>query len=286
MSRERISAHKRQALQRQAAERRQILIKIAGGTVALAALGTAGSLVHNSIEQAKQQSEDLNTYYPELTGKKIKDSGKFTTTYSNVRWYNFTELRFNQQSVQAAYDYFDLFVKDPKFIDYGGVEFGSTKHRQNDKILFIVPQDTPSPKWPDVDDQSIAVTQTGFPNGIPSYIKITDIPAQLPHSTNVDELTINSNISIFTEACQASLQMLPTNKQVNNDLIQVAQELLCNSVSRAFTLKQLGYSYEEYLQWANEATVGPSAENAIPVSILNQQQYGQIPTKGFPITNR
>lgn len=228
------------------------------------------------------------TLYPEISGYPIYDRGRFTTEKGTTyTWFNYTQLRFNQEVASQTLSYFqNLFPETGQTGVIIEPENGSQipvlpLRRKLDKPvqLFVVPYEAPRANF---------LGETELNGSLPSGQTFTDaqgtyamiiryLPTAHEQFFSPDSLYINKVFA--TEACQAATIVYAN----EGTMARLGQETICNSTGSAFSAKQNDLSYQRYASIANSARLGSFRTKMVVVAANG---YERIPTVGAIFTQR
>lgn len=238
-------------------------LAIAGPVVALGVLAYA----FYSGQRPSEIRDDtwiVGNYYPEFHKHQRREDGVFKTQLSSTRWFNSSNLNFNQDEASKFQMYLETLqgrnnaITSPLFGKNVLLVPSSTEI--NSKAMFIIPPDAQFPYLGEgesagnVDpNQHQAFTAEDTHNRfIVSYIKSPQVKAPKVINDIKELFTFNSkdpNQAVMVEMCQSTIR-IPSN-QVN--IRTFGQEVYCNYIGTSASFRLLGVSYEVYAAWADKA---------------------------------
>lgn len=224
---------------------------------------------------------EINQYYPDLKGEKLHSNGEFYTTRTNTKWFNFTGRNFDQNFAKATFEFFENLAKSQKILEYkwGGqsIPIAIAEKPRTQRVFFVIPEKAPIPTWPDAAKDA---STTGVFENSPyiSFGRVHDREEGLPPSLVFTTIETAFNQAFSVESCQSSILV----SSLSTEMANLAQEIFCNSYGSAFTLKQMGTSYDKYSIWAKDVLIRKNPQSpSYPLYILSEQEYGEIPTIGL-----
>lgn len=262
--------------------RRQAIPIIAAGTIVL-----AGGIVRLLDPwQWFSQDQEIALYYPELQDYPVLSRGEFNTGHTHTKWFNLSRMNFNPDLATNTFKFFEDLGNSQKLISYpykkGTIPFSLDQRPRTERVIFFIPQNAPSPRWPDT---AYGASTTGqFTNGpYVSFIRIPENGIGIPASMVFTTLELTANKAFAVEACQSSISI----SSLSSELAQKGQEIFCNSYGAAFTLKQTGFTFDKYYSWAKDVLVRRDPQSpSFPLYALSEQEYNQIPKIGQSISRR
>lgn len=245
--------------------RRQAIPIIAAGTIVL-----AGGIVRLLDPwQWFSQDQEIALYYPELQDYPVLSRGEFNTGHTHTKWFNLSRMNFNPDPATDTFKFFEDLGNSQKLI-------------RTERVIFFIPQNAPSPRWPDT---AYGASTTGqFTNGpYVTFVRIPENGIGIPASTVFTTLELAANKAFAVEACQSSISISSS----SIELAQKGQKIFCNSYGAAFTLKQTGSTFDKYYSWAKDVLVRRDPQSpSFPLYTLSEQEYNQIPKIGQSIQKK
>lgn len=252
---------------------------IGGGIIVVGGIATGIIKPWELFHQ--QPIPEISLYYPELEGYPIASQGEFTTSNTHTKWFNLSKMIFNPNIAQAALQSFEDLSISQKITYYGEREipFVFNQRPRKERVIFLIPQDAPSPNWPDVAYR--ASTTEKFYNGpYITFVRIFQNESDIPESKVFTTPELSANKAFSTEICQSSLQI----HSLNPEITGLGQEIICNSYGAAFTLKQMDVTFEQYQAWAKETLIRKDPQSlTFPLYVLSKQDYDLLPKTGLSI---
>lgn len=228
---------------------------------------------------------EVKEFYPELEGYKLRNRGKIKTPFSQSEYLNFTSANFNPEIAEEIITYFESIARKNWLIQYhlnnNSTPFLLQNKPGNQRLIFIVPESAPAPKWRDLSRVGTATT-TGMLERRPhiTFVRAVDTEDNLPPSLVFNTPVAASSKAFSVEACQSSISV----SSINPDIANFGQEIICNSLGEAFSLKQQEFPYERYKNWAQEVLIRKNPNSSsYPLYVLREEEYSQIPTIGHAI---
>lgn len=251
-----------------------------GGSI-LTAAGVATGVLKPWELSRQQPIPEISLYYPELEGYPIASQGEFTTSNTHTKWFNLSKTTFNPSIAQATLQSFEDLSKSQKIAYYGEskIPFAFNQRPRKERVIFLIPQDAPSPGWPDV---TYSASTTGrFDNGpYITFVRIFQNKSGIPNSKVFTTPELSANKAFSTEICQSSSQI----HSLSPEIAGLGQEIICNSYGAAFTLKQMSVSFDQYQAWAKEVLIRKDDKSpSFPLYVLSKQDYDQLPKAGLSI---
>lgn len=256
------------------------------GVGAAAGVGVLARILEPWNWFSRQPEPEIESYYPELENYQILSKGEFATDRTYTKWFNLSKMDLNPNIALAAFRYFEGVGKNQKVIRYPdgnqSIPFGLNQRPRTERVLFFIPQDAPSPNWPNI---SFTATTTGRFTGGPyvTFVRIPNSEKDLAPSLVFRTPESAANKAFAIEACQSSVLV----GSVSTEAAKLGQEIVCNSWGIAFTIKQRGIKFEEYKNWAKGVLIRQDPKSpSYPLYVLSEQEYSQIPKIGQPLSNR
>lgn len=225
---------------------------------------------------------EVGLYYPELSDYQLKAAGLLHVGDVNVRWFNFSEHSLDTARTSMLYQVFVNLSQSGtgvNFLSEKGKAALSLKARfLKDRVLFIVPENAPSPAWSNIGGASYlgATTRLLEREGpYVSFVKVAMPPEELQKSSVLNTLERQANAALFTEVCQSLVEVVGK-EGAAREVIALTQEYICNSLGAAVVGKQIGLTYRQYVEWSNRIT-------SFNVVVLPEREYNKIPVFGLPI---
>lgn len=226
---------------------------------------------------------EVTKYYPELKNYRVLSKGEFNTDRTHTKWFNLSRMSLNPDITLVTYKFFEELGKNQRIIRYPdanqGIPIGLNPKPRTERVLFFIPQDTPSPDWPNI---SYTATTTGrFTDGpYVTFVRVPESIKDLAPSTVFVTPETAANKSFTVEACQSSIQISSSTPEMAN----LGQEIICNSYGAAFALKQTGKTFDQYQPWAKDVLIRQDPKSpSYPLYILSEQEYNEIPKVGQPL---
>lgn len=220
--------------------------------------------------------------YPEFKDYRLKGGGEFSTQSSTTRWFNFSRASFNEKRAKEIIEYFEKLGQKGGQIQYLTSEdlqqVHFSQHPATERTIFILEEDMPKPSG--ADQTRPAGTLFDGKDFIEFYLEISQKDG-FDFSFGSIEPIINAFFNV--EACNSSIRLVTS----ENDFDLVGQEVVCSSFGLALTLKQLGFSFREYLNWVSTHSMRINHDGPIyNFWSLNAREYQEIPKTGFALTVR
>lgn len=226
------------------------------------------------------QEPEITSYYPELRDYPILSKGEFATDRTHTKWLNLSKMGFNPNIALITFRYFEELGKSQKIISYlngnQSIPFGLNQRLRTERVLFFIPQDAPSPNWPNI---SFTASTTGRFTGGPyvTFVRIPNSGRDIAPSLVFTTTEAAANKAFSVEACQSSIQISSLTPEVAN----LGQELVCNSYGVAFASKQTGLAFDKYQSWAKDVLIRQDPKSpSYPLYVLPEQEYNLIPQVG------
>lgn len=255
--------------------RREFLVE---GTVALALLGC--DLREEKKPTLRELLPQVKTYYPEIADMPVESSGSFSTAQTHTQWFNLTKLPIDVNFYKNTFIFFEEFstnlkVPNLKIYDYllnnQVTSFVLTPDKTKERIIFFLSENTPQPNWAG-EGTPRAGTSRRFDKHL-IFVKLYSNGQNLPPSSAFTTPILVNNSAVAIEACQSAIRVLTT-----TDIGNIAQEITCNSLGRAYVLRQNGWNYTEYEKYSRLLTFGPpTGKSNYPAIVLTKEEYEQIP---------
>lgn len=225
-------------------------------------------------------------YYPELSQLEVIDEGKFVTNPKGTnteRWFNFSDMPFNFEAAQLAAGFFEGMASAKEIIEHNlngqPVNFLIQPMSGSERVLFIVPWKTPPPSTFGIQpgDLPAAATTRAEDGTWTSYVRVPD---------TIEDVTGNPAIFLTIEEVASRFlidQLAASTFDVYSsdaNLVPIARGLVNRSIADAFTLRQMGVSWEDYRDWAEGQSLDEG--KTIPIMVFSENFYNSIPQTGMP----
>lgn len=241
------------------------------------------SILALSTASCSGSEAKIKAYYPELKDYHVKEQGQTKTPFgTTTSYYNLSDLRINPPVMEINLTYFENLAQKGWLINYkidnNLIPFQLDTKPRNERVIFIVPEDAPSPNWAGIGINTNAATTGKFINKPSiSFIRIFNSSENLPPGSAFNNPIKDANRSFSIEACQSSIQVL----SVTPEIAHLGQEIMCNSLGAAFALRQQEVPYSIYEKWAEKTGIRQSPSSPIfPLYVMTEDQYGEIPILG------
>lgn len=267
------------------------LICVAGAALVMNGCSTEKPLnsshkISTPITEPVIKYPEIRAYYPSLEDYPLLSNGEFSTDRTHTKWFNFSRMNFDPALAQDTFKFFEDLAKSQKLISYPyrnqSVPFYLSPRPRTERVLFLIPQEALPPTWP---DPAYTASTTGqFTNGpYVTFVRIPNTERDIPASKVFTTAEIAANKSFAVEACQSSLQV----SSLDTEMANLGQEIVCNSLGAAFTLKQKGLAFASYNPWAKDVLIRKDPDSpSFPLYALNEADYADIPAVDFAIKNQ
>lgn len=231
-----------------------------------------------TTQTAKGYSE-IGLYYPALANFPIRETGQINTERSSTKWLNLGSVNFDSNLANQAFDYFENLARSKKMLSYEfsgySIPLLPESKPVTNRVIFLVPPQAPNPDWPGT--SSTASTTRLFIDPYVSFVRTYNAQQDIPQSKVFTTPDKAANKSLAVEICQSTIQMRSSTVEMAN----LGQEIFCNSWGSAFALKQYDFTYDQYLQWANDTLIRANPQSpAFPILVLTEADYQDIPKIG------
>lgn len=292
----------KKARQAQMAARRRFLgtsAKVAGGAAVLATAGAGIVQLVNWLtpEPQKLGSEfpEVQQYYPEISGLTTTEDFQFKTDVfqTTVQVINFDKSTVNRSGLKAAYNFFETLASAGFASEYTVhdttlyLEFIHSPYARRN--VFVVPADVPNPSWAGSTEGSyhgkIGTTSNQLGDPILTLIRIAGESAGniVAPNSPFSESRSFLNMVAAVESCHFSIETQTnyrTDAILPPDIGERMQEIVCNSLGRAFSMRQDGYSFDSYRDYILRTEFPLTEDYAYPWIKLPEELYNRIPQTG------
>lgn len=260
--------------------------RICGGVVlALSSLACQPNAMYHSVTSTTAESttssaalpQDVLYAYPDLARLVISERRILKINSDYVDWINASNDKLNLDAFSAMITFLQqLSSKDIKLIySNSGVNLDlSVRPRtRNRRYWLLLPETAQKPAWAHNDRATLG---NGFTlendNASITFIKIVESDSEFTRSLIFTTRRQNVSKTVNTEACQSWIDVTDKNPQSTH----TGQELVCNSLASAMTLRQSGKSYPEYTGLMRSTTMYIGSER-LPFIIIPDTVYNSIP---------
>lgn len=236
-----------------------------------------------TIVESAVSYPEIDLYYPQLRNYQEFGHGEFNTGYTSTKWFNFSRMNFDPDLATATFKFFEDLGRSQRLIGYPygqqSIPFFLNERPRTERVLYLIPQETPPPNWPDI---AYTASTTGqFTDGpYTTFVRIFNTDNDIPPSFVFTTAELSANKAFAVEACQSSLQVL----SLTPDTAGLGQEIICNSWGPAFTLRQMRIGFRDYTTWAKDVLIRKDPFSpSYPLYVLNENEYDEIPVVGMAI---
>lgn len=237
------------------------------------------------IVEPPQKYPEIGLYYPGLTNFAVRETGQAVTERSLTKWFNLSSATFDSNLAGQAIDYFEKLASSRKNLLY---EFSGHAIRllpelkpKTNRVIFLVPPQAPIPDWGQ-DISWTASTTRLFTDPYVSFVRTYNMQQDTPQSRVFTTAEKAINKALAVEICQSTISV----RSVTVEAANLLQEIFCNSWGAAFALRQDGFNYDQYLQWASETLIRANPQSpSFPILTLTKTDYQNIPQIGLVIKN-
>lgn len=245
---------------------------------AIGLLGLAAYLLERKFDFIKSHTSgaeftEVFEYYPSLANRTVNE----VTTFGNNTVFNFSDGKFNPEQAGNILEFNRQLAESGKLnfsYPYKNevITFTSKPRNIKDGLLFIIPIDAPYPYWvvgkyPN-GQPPLAVTNTGLDELI-SYIRVPNKPAG--KTMNLNNIALANN-AIMTELCHWGVSVSTNFGQVEG-VEMLGQEIVCNTLGKAFEERLIGKSHSQYLEIIKEENFEFAKLSPSPQISLSEDTY-------------
>lgn len=228
---------------------------------------------------------EVTLSYPELGSLSVFDEGTLVTSTGSVRWFNFVkDSVFDTQKAHQIYDYLAEIARRKLAFNVGGVRFVFDLLTGVERHLYLIPQDAPSPFWSKGKGRFIAATNIFHGKNEPPTHTASYVRNNFENKGAAFSLFSRGDIASHFFVVEAAQSVFETRLTANDyDTFLWGQEGFANSVGWLHSLKERGYSYDQYLAFMStlDADIEISGKKyLLPVFRLPPEIYANWPKTG------
>lgn len=225
------------------------------------------------------QSSEIDQFYPDLRGIVPTDHGAIETNYTSTKWFNYSGRKFDSDVAREALGYFEKLSRSSEVTQFRFsdvvMQILMEPRPKTKRLMFIVSEGRSVPEWA---RPYLTATRLYFNNpseeDIPSLTVVTVLDRGRGEAgTRFGTPAIFNTHNFLVETCQSSLRV----RTDNPDLETFGQEIICNSLGLSASLRSQKATYQEYRDWARNASIRDHNSVSQPLYTLSESQYNAIP---------
>lgn len=216
----------------------------------------ATSELPSEIELAR---EIFGRYSPQAQNSELKSYDSFLWRNQQITLLNYSNMEFSVEAWKKAAQYISSLLDLNLRIEYQpGVTFYPGRKLEKPAIIVLANGSIDNPF-----SNATAATRSDPDTPYVSYISSGD----------------DAFKSLTTEACQVQVQMsaeVTGTQEEATSWANLGQEIFCNSLAIMMRSSVMGLSYEEYLAYASQTSIGPSGGPSFAVIVFPREYYPGI----------